>query len=209
MRRNWQSLGGCRRSENCRSLKGNWNWRPFFYVKTIFQWTKTLAWQWCEAAHTGQRYAIRLGFSDENCKQLSYFQSLCHPYPSSGFRKSDPDITLNSRRSIRVLSKTDHWILYCFVNSVQKRVLNMQPFSVVVKPDGFPVELYVSKRPFELRHVCLLFLKNATSLSSPMKEEPGFPEVHTRYTCIYHCCTVHFDKTKILITNKCTTLLHI
>jgi len=54
------------------------------------------------------------------------------------------------RSKERVLSKTDHWILYCFVSSVQKGVLNMQPFSVVVKSDGFPVELYVSKRLFEL-----------------------------------------------------------
>jgi len=94
---NWQRLGGCIRRENCRSLKGNWNGRANFYAKTIFQWTKTLAWQWCEAPHTDHMHAIRLGCIDENCKQFSYFQSLCHPKASSGFRESDPDITLNSR----------------------------------------------------------------------------------------------------------------
>ena len=26
---------------------------------------------------------------------------------------------------------------------------------------------------------------------------------------IFDCCTVHFDNTEILITNKCTPLLHI
>ena len=25
----------------------------------------------------------------------------------------------------------------------------------------------------------------------------------------FYCCTVHFDNTEILITNKCTSLLHI
>jgi len=27
--------------------------------------------------------------------------------------------------------------------------------------------------------------------------------------CNFYCCTVHFDNTEILITNKCTPLLHI
>lgn len=71
----------------------------------------------------------------------------------------------------RILSKTDHWILHCFVNSVQKKVLNAQPFSVVVKSNGFPVELYLSKRLFELWHECHLLLKNTTSLLLPMKVE--------------------------------------
>jgi hypothetical protein len=68
----------------------------------------------------------------------------------------------------------------------------MQPFSVVVKSDVFPAELYVSKWLFELLHVCHLFLKNATSLSSPMKEEAwlsrGAKLIHIYiyiYSCIY------------------------
>jgi len=29
------------------------------------------------------------------------------------------------------------------------------------------------------------------------------------FYCFFYCCTVHFDNTEILITNKCTPLLHI
>lgn len=86
----------------------------------------------------------------------------------------------------RVLSTTDRWIPYCFVSSVYKRFLNMQPFSVVVKPDGFPVELYVSKRLFEPRHVCHLFLKKVSSLSLPMKEGAWlFRSAYLIYIYIY------------------------
>ena len=93
-------------------------------------------------------------------------------------------LSLNHSKE-RVLSKTDHWILYCFVNSVHKRVLNMQPFPDVVKSDGFPVELYVSKRSLNCNMYVIYFWRMCLHYHRPWKRTPGFSGVHTLYVYIY------------------------